>query len=33
MKEMARDVAPFLFDAADARKVEMFVRYLEQVKI
>ncbi len=33
MKEMARDVAPFLFSEADARKVEMFAAYLKQVAL
>lgn len=33
MKEMARDVAPFLFSVADARKVKMFEAYLKQVDL
>ncbi|MFM9838669.1 MAG: nucleotidyl transferase AbiEii/AbiGii toxin family protein [Cyclobacteriaceae bacterium] len=33
MNEMARDVSPFLFDVADARKVAMFVQYLKQVDL
>lgn len=33
MNEMARDVSPFLFDMADARKVAMFVQYLKQVDL
>lgn len=32
MKEMARDVAPFLFSEADTKKVEMFEAYLKQVE-
>jgi hypothetical protein len=33
MKEMARDVAPFLFTPLDARKVESFEKYLKQVDL
>ncbi len=33
MDEMARDVSPFLFNAADARKVAMFMQYLKQVDL
>ncbi len=33
MNEMARDVSPFLFEAADARKVAMFVQYIKQVDL
>jgi predicted nucleotidyltransferase component of viral defense system len=33
MKAMADDVAPFLFNAADAKKVELFEKYLEQVEL
>jgi predicted nucleotidyltransferase component of viral defense system len=33
MKDMADDVAPFLFDPADAKKVEVFERYLRQVAL
>lgn len=33
MKQMARDVAPFLFSAGDGKKVELFCQYLEQVEL
>ena len=33
MKEMAEDVAPFLFQPSDAKKVELFEVYLEQVEL
>ena len=33
MKEMADDVSPFLFQPTDAKKVEMFCAYLEQVEL
>ena len=33
MKAMAKDVAPFLFNAADAKKVELFEKYLKQVEV
>lgn len=33
MKAMADDVAPFLFNAADAKKVELFEKYLKQVEL
>jgi hypothetical protein len=33
MKTMADDVAPFLFNAADAKKVELFEKYLKQVEL
>lgn len=33
MKEMAKDVQPFLFNPADARKVVLFTDYLDQVKL
>lgn len=33
MQAMARDVAPFLFNPADAKKVEMFEAYLKQVEL
>jgi predicted nucleotidyltransferase component of viral defense system len=33
MKDMARDVTPFLFNAADAKRVEMFEAYLKQVEL
>lgn len=33
MKQMADDVAPFLFNTTDARKVEMFEKYLTQVEL
>jgi len=33
MGEMAKDVAPFLFHAADSRKVESFVKYLGQTEL
>ena len=33
MKAMAADVAPFLFNAADAKKVELFEKYLKQVEL
>lgn len=33
MKEMARDVQPFLFDPADVRKVILFEDYIKQVAL
>ena len=33
MKAMAKDVAPFLFKAEDAKKVELFEKYLNQVEL
>ncbi|MFN3839417.1 MAG: nucleotidyl transferase AbiEii/AbiGii toxin family protein [Cyclobacteriaceae bacterium] len=33
MHEMALDVAPFLFNASDAKKVELFEKYLKQVEL
>ena len=33
MKAMAKDVAPFLFKAEDAKKVEWFEKYLNQVEL
>ena len=33
MKEMARDVQPFLFDPADVKKVILFEEYLQQVSL
>jgi len=33
MKAMAADVAPFLFNPADAKKVELFDKYLKQVEL
>lgn len=33
MKEMADDVAPFLFSAEDAKKVKLFEQYLKQVEL
>jgi len=33
MKEMAKDVQPFLFDAADVKKVILFEDYLRQVSL
>jgi predicted nucleotidyltransferase component of viral defense system len=33
MKEMARDVQPFLFDPADVKKVLLFEEYLRQVSL
>ncbi len=33
MKEMASDVAPFLFNAADAKKVELFAQYIRQIEL
>lgn len=33
MAEMARDVAPFLFDAKDEKRVRLFVEYLKQVEL
>lgn len=33
MKEMAKDVQPFLFDPADVKKVLMFEEYLKQVNL
>lgn len=32
-KELAKDVEPFLFSAADARKVELFLEFIKQVKM
>jgi predicted nucleotidyltransferase component of viral defense system len=33
MQEMAKDVQPFLFDSADAKKVVLFVDYIKQIKL
>jgi hypothetical protein len=33
MKLMAEDVAPFLFNAADAKRVTYFPEYLQQIKL
>jgi predicted nucleotidyltransferase component of viral defense system len=33
MKEMARDVQPFLFDPADVKKVVSFEEYLQQISL
>ncbi|MCI5057833.1 MAG: nucleotidyl transferase AbiEii/AbiGii toxin family protein [Flavobacteriales bacterium] len=33
MKEMAADVKPFLFDPKDEKKVLLFTKYMEQVKL
>ncbi len=33
MKSMADDVAPFLFNPADAKRVELFEAYLQQVEL
>lgn len=33
MKAMADDVAPFLFESTDKRKVELFEQYLKQVEL
>ena len=33
MEEMAKDVQPFLFDPADAKKVIFFPDYIKQVKL
>ena len=33
MKEMARDVQAFLFDAADVKKIIFFEEYLKQVNL
>ena len=33
MKEMARDMQPFLFDAADVKKVIFFAEYIRQVSL
>ena len=33
MKEMAEDVSPYLFQPTDAKKVELFSVYLEQVEL
>lgn len=33
MGEMAKDVAPFLFNASDSKKVESFVKYLVQTEL
>ena len=33
MAEMARDVAPFLFDAKDEKRVKLFVEYIRQVTL
>jgi hypothetical protein len=33
MKEMARDVQPFLFDPADIKKVISFEEYLRQISL
>lgn len=33
MNQMAEDVAPFLFNAADARKVKLFEKYLRQAEL
>lgn len=31
LSELSKDVAPFLFEAEDARKIELFLKYIEQV--
>ncbi len=31
LKALAQDVTPFLFQATDAKKVELFDRYIQQV--
>jgi predicted nucleotidyltransferase component of viral defense system len=33
MREMAQDVAPFLFNSADSKKVELFEKYFKQVDL
>ena len=33
MEEMARDVAPFLFEAKDEKRVRLFISYLKQVDL
>lgn len=33
MTEMAKDVAPFLFDAKDEKRVRLFMEYLRQVEL
>ena len=33
MKEMAKDVQPFLFDADDAKKVVLFAEYIKQINL
>jgi hypothetical protein len=33
MKAMADDVAPFLFNNVDAKKVVMFEQYLKQIEL
>jgi hypothetical protein len=33
MKEMAKDVQPFLFDADDAKKVVLFAAYIKQINL
>ena len=33
MNEMAVDVQPFLFDPNDVKKIKLFPKYLEQVKL
>jgi hypothetical protein len=33
MKEMAKDVKPFLFNTNDEKKVLLFSKYMEQVKL
>lgn len=33
MNEMAQDIAPFLFNDADTKKVELFEKYLKQVEL
>ena len=33
MAEMAKDVAPFLFDAKDEKRVKLFVEYIRQVAL
>ena len=33
MKEMATDVKPFLFDPKDEKKVLLFTKYMEQVRL
>ncbi len=33
MKQVANDVKPFLFDSKDAKKVELFEKYIAQVKL
>ena len=33
MAEMARDVAPFLFNSKDEKRVRLFVEYMGQVAL